>query len=120
MQAVFRDRNEPTAEASFAAIFERSKLGMAIAAMIKMIATTIRSSISENPFCFLSMTSSPLIYTSCAGTQSEGAQRARRKEGGGGSLGIRSLPRNQQNFYLMGGSVTVGLEAVVLARITPD
>src|SRR3989449_5995285 len=32
---------------------------MAIAAMIKMIATTIRSSISENPFCFLPMTSSP-------------------------------------------------------------
>src|SRR2546422_3263839 len=59
MQAVFRDRNEPTAEASFAAIFERSKLGMAIAAMIKMIATTIKSSINEKPFCFLRITSSP-------------------------------------------------------------
>jgi hypothetical protein len=31
---------------------ERSKLGIAIAAMIRMIATTINSSISEKPFCF--------------------------------------------------------------------
>src|SRR6267143_2953282 len=57
MQAVFRDRNEPTAEASFAAIFERSKLGMAIAAMIKMIATTIKSSINEKPFCLFRINS---------------------------------------------------------------
>src|SRR5438445_12563353 len=57
MQAVFRDRNEPTAEASFAAIFERSKLGMAIAAMIKMIATTIKSSIKEKPFCLFRINS---------------------------------------------------------------
>jgi hypothetical protein len=28
-------------------------LGMAIAAIIKMIATTIKSSISEKPFCLL-------------------------------------------------------------------
>jgi hypothetical protein len=31
---------------------ERSKFGIAIAAMIKMIATTIKSSIREKPFCF--------------------------------------------------------------------
>src|SRR5579862_4278734 len=37
------------AEASLAAIRARSKLGMAIAAMIRMIATTISSSIRENP-----------------------------------------------------------------------
>jgi hypothetical protein len=29
-----------------------SKFGMAIAAMIKIIATTISNSISEKPFCF--------------------------------------------------------------------
>jgi hypothetical protein len=45
-------RSEPTAEASFAAMRERSKFGIAIAAMIKMIATTIKSSIREKPFCF--------------------------------------------------------------------
>ena len=46
-------RTEPTAEDSFAAIFERSKLGIAMAAMIKMIATTIKSSIREKPLCFI-------------------------------------------------------------------
>src|SRR5438034_1973660 len=45
-------RTDPTAEDSLAAIFERSKFGMAIAAMIRMIATTIKSSIREKPFCF--------------------------------------------------------------------
>jgi hypothetical protein len=44
-------RSEPTADASLAAIFERSKFGIAIAAMIKMIATTINNSIKEKPFC---------------------------------------------------------------------
>jgi hypothetical protein len=45
-------RREATAEASFAAIFERIRFGIAIAAMIKMIATTISNSISEKPVCF--------------------------------------------------------------------
>ena len=49
MQAPFNAFNEPTAEASLADILDRKRLGMAIAAMIKMTATTIRSSISENP-----------------------------------------------------------------------
>jgi hypothetical protein len=31
----------------------RSRFGIAIAAMIKMIATTINNSIKEKPFCFL-------------------------------------------------------------------
>jgi hypothetical protein len=44
-------RSEATAEASFAAIFDRIKFGIAIAAMIKMIATTINNSMSEKPFC---------------------------------------------------------------------
>jgi hypothetical protein len=39
------------ADDSFAAIRARSKFGMAIAAMIRMIATTINNSISENPLC---------------------------------------------------------------------
>src|SRR5579863_7562355 len=46
-------RTEPTADASLAAIFERSRFGIAMAAMIRMIATTISNSISEKPFCFL-------------------------------------------------------------------
>src|SRR5438270_12434878 len=41
---------EATAEASSAEIFARSRLGIAIAAMINMIATTISSSIKEKPF----------------------------------------------------------------------
>ena len=45
-------RIELTADDSLAAIRARSKLGMAIAAMIRMIATTISNSISEKPFCF--------------------------------------------------------------------
>ena len=45
-------RIEPTAEASLAAIRDRSKFGIAMAAMIKMIATTISNSISQKPFCF--------------------------------------------------------------------
>jgi hypothetical protein len=49
-------RSEATAEASFAAIFERIKFGIAIAAMIKMIATTISNSISEKPFCLFCIT----------------------------------------------------------------
>jgi hypothetical protein len=40
------------AAASFAAIRECRKLGTATAAMISMIATTISSSMSENPLCF--------------------------------------------------------------------
>jgi hypothetical protein len=39
-----------TAEDSLAAILERTRLGMAMAAMINMMATTISNSIRENPF----------------------------------------------------------------------
>src|SRR2546430_1725930 len=41
-----------TADDSFAAIRARSRFGMAIAAIIRIIATTISNSISENPFSF--------------------------------------------------------------------
>src|ERR1700731_3472027 len=45
-------RIEAAADDSLAAIRARSKFGIAIAAMIRMMATTISSSISEKPFCF--------------------------------------------------------------------
>jgi hypothetical protein len=48
-------RSEPTAEASFAAIRDRRRFGIAMAAMIKIIATTISNSIREKPFCFFIM-----------------------------------------------------------------
>src|SRR5215469_5469042 len=41
---------QPAADDSWAAIRACRRLGIAIAAMIRMIATTIRSSISENPW----------------------------------------------------------------------
>ena len=47
--AVLRVRSDPTAEDWLAAIRDRSRLGIAMAAMIRMIATTISNSISENP-----------------------------------------------------------------------
>src|SRR5947199_9191897 len=53
-------RSEATAEASFAAILERIRLGIAIAAMIRMIATTISNSINEKPFCLLRILSNLL------------------------------------------------------------
>jgi hypothetical protein len=49
--AVVKVLIEFTADASCAEILERSKFGMAIAAMIRIIATTISSSISEKPAC---------------------------------------------------------------------
>ena len=49
---MFKVRSEPTAADSFAAIRERRKLGMAIAAIIRMIATTINNSMREKPFVF--------------------------------------------------------------------
>jgi hypothetical protein len=44
-------RTAAAAEDSLAAILARSKFGMAIAAMINMIATTISNSINEKPLC---------------------------------------------------------------------
>src|SRR5690242_19698352 len=45
-------RSELTADDSLAAMRARSKFGIAMAAMIRMMATTISNSISEKPFCF--------------------------------------------------------------------
>src|ERR1035441_7849026 len=70
---VFNVRSEATAEASLAAILERSKFGIAIAAMIKIIATTISNSINEKPFCLFRILIAPigiienlsLLYIQC-------------------------------------------------------
>src|SRR6185312_11359417 len=52
--AVMIVRTEETAEDSFAAMRARIRLGIAMAAIISIIATTISNSISENPL-FLSI-----------------------------------------------------------------
>jgi len=44
-------RSDDAAEVSLAAILARNKFGIAMAAMIKMIATTMSSSSIEKPFC---------------------------------------------------------------------
>src|SRR5580692_9186809 len=54
------ERTEAAADESLAAILARIKLGIAIAAMIRMIATTISSSINEKPLCFCIGLLSPL------------------------------------------------------------
>src|SRR5437588_13014507 len=43
--------NEPTCEDWLAAIRAFRRLGIAMAAMMRIMVTTIRSSISEKPFC---------------------------------------------------------------------
>src|ERR1700693_2577173 len=53
-------RSELTADDSLAAMRARSRFGMAIAAIIRIIATTISNSISEKPFCFR-ISFSPLL-----------------------------------------------------------
>src|SRR6476620_7472141 len=55
-------RIELTEEASLAAMRARSKFGIAIAAMIRMIATTINNSINEKPFCLLRMHGAPFNF----------------------------------------------------------
>src|SRR6266852_1157055 len=52
MLAVAIVRVAAAAADSLAEILARIKLGIAIAAMIRMIATTINNSINEKPFCF--------------------------------------------------------------------
>src|SRR5207244_3553993 len=62
--AVSMVRTDAAADDSLAAIRARSRFGMAIAAMIRMIATTISNSISEKPFCLrisFSLISMPIV-----------------------------------------------------------
>src|SRR5512146_3332520 len=56
-------RTEETAEDSLAEIRARIKLGMAMAATMRMIATTISNSINENPlsFCILTAPSRAVV-----------------------------------------------------------
>src|SRR5437899_3177377 len=54
---------ELAADDSLAAMRARSRFGMAIAAIMRMIATTISNSISEKPLCFF--ISSPGMYSAC-------------------------------------------------------
>jgi hypothetical protein len=49
---VFTVLTELAADDSLAEILARSRFGMAMAAMIRIIATTISNSIREKPFCF--------------------------------------------------------------------
>jgi len=60
--AEFKVRIEAAAEDSLAAAFERSRFGIAIAAMIRIIATTISNSINEKPLCL--RISSGLLFSS--------------------------------------------------------
>jgi len=60
--AVLMVRNDETADASFADILLRRKFGIAIAAMTRMIATTISNSMSENPDCLRTRVFSPAAH----------------------------------------------------------
>src|SRR6266851_865061 len=57
-------RVSPMTAASFAETRARSRLGMAIAAMIPMMATTIKSSMRVNPFSRITLPMSPLVVAS--------------------------------------------------------
>ena len=62
ISAVVICRIEATADDSLAEMRERRKFGIAMAAMIRMIATTINNSISENPPCLRFMFSLMSAY----------------------------------------------------------
>src|SRR5579863_5419272 len=55
--------SEAAADESLAAIRARIRFGIAIAAMIRMMATTISSSISEKPFCCFRISFFPSFWT---------------------------------------------------------
>jgi len=57
------ERSEAAADESLAAILARIRLGIAIAAMIRMIATTISSSISEKPLLLFTHLVFPSLKT---------------------------------------------------------
>src|SRR4029077_12134950 len=88
-------RREPTAEASFAAIRDRSKFGMAIAAMIRMIATTISNSIREKPFCFFMMLDLLEKFSVVQSTPDNGACRWPNQMPGSGLLPVIYMNENK-------------------------
>src|ERR1700747_204749 len=86
-------RSEETAEDSFAAILARSKLGMAMAAMIRIIATTISNSIREKPRCLPIglVTKNPLHRVLAAAyTRNQSTQDAKEKPSVHSVLGSRT------------------------------
>jgi hypothetical protein len=105
-------RTELAAEASLAAILARNRFGMAIAAMIRMIATTINSSIKENPrFRFIARPFSFLAFSidSCC------TLRANSRPGAVADyqwniIRINSLQDSQSRFkaFQRDGGLTVG------------
>src|SRR4029078_4092215 len=70
-------RTELTADDSLAAIRARSRFGIAMAAMIRMIATTISNSISEKPFCFRISIFSPKVFVVVIGAVSTAYRNSR-------------------------------------------
>src|SRR6516165_4611546 len=61
--------SDPTADAWLAAMRERRRLGIAMAAIIRIIATTISNSISEKPRESFLIFLSPLQYFICETSQ---------------------------------------------------
>src|SRR5258708_2418700 len=88
---------DPTAEDSLAEILARSRLGIAIAAMIRMIATTIKSSISENPFCFFMSSPCQVSSKSPHPNDRNKGPSARKKQG----RKLVSLPCSTDNARLL-------------------
>src|SRR5437879_10980526 len=107
MHAVFKVRSEPTDEAWLAAIFARNRLGMAMAAIIRIIATTINSSINEKPFCLLR-----IEFVSSGGTRILGCLAFMH------TLGARQPPCRAENGYLFGHISRNTLEMKALAEGT--
>src|SRR4029077_7964311 len=107
MHAVFNVRSEPTAEAWLAAIFDRNRFGMAMAAIIKIIATTIKSSISEKPFCLFRMMSPLIVQRSHRG--STFVVQARCHAGRKGLL-VQHRSRNGFNISHLRGRRALGFD----------
>src|SRR5437667_11179589 len=88
MAAVLMTRREATAEASLARRRERRKLGMAIAAIIRITETTRSSSIKENPLWL--RINSPQAGASVRGRGQGNAGRARH---------LSSVSHHPEEFY---------------------
>src|SRR5690348_14110004 len=70
------ERTEATADDSFAEIRECSKVGIAIAAMIRMIVTTISNSIREKPRCLFIASPGKTILPNVLGDSSRKEEHA--------------------------------------------
>src|ERR1700722_2964889 len=97
------------ADASLAAIRARMKLGRAIAAMTRMMATTMRSSTREKPRCALPMAR---FCRECCELIAGLLSRATRKKGGGNRCGL--LPLESEKTYCKDGLEFVGAAPAAL------